>query len=125
MLAAMAESQVLSVIRMWAAIAWADGILAPAEADGLIRLIRAAELTADEREAAMQFVNAPVGLPETYLTSLTPAARRGIYRAGCRIALVDHEFTPTERRMLDHLREQLGLDEEAAREIEAAVPGLS
>ena len=52
----MAESQILSVIRMWAAVAWADGMLAEAEAEGLRRLIRAAELTADERAAAMQLL---------------------------------------------------------------------
>src|SRR5205814_8374401 len=38
----MAESQLLSVIRMWAAVAWADGVLAEPEAEGLRRLIRTA-----------------------------------------------------------------------------------
>ena len=48
----MAESQILSVIRMWAAVAWADGVLAEAEAEGMRRLIRNADLTDDERAAA-------------------------------------------------------------------------
>jgi len=119
-----AESQILSVIRVWAAIAWADGALAPEEADGLRRLVRNAELTDEERAAAQHFVAQPVAMPETYLTSLTPLARRGVYRAGCRVAVVDHVFTQTERRMLDRLRELLGIPEEIAREIEAEVPGL-
>ena len=48
----MAESQILSVIRMWAAVAWADGAMAEAEAESLERLIRTAELTLDERAGA-------------------------------------------------------------------------
>ena len=48
----MAETQILSVIRVWAAVAWADGVLAEAEADGMRRLIRSADLTPEEREIA-------------------------------------------------------------------------
>jgi uncharacterized membrane protein YebE (DUF533 family) len=120
----MAESQILSVIRMWAAIAWADGDLAEAESDGLRRLIRSADLTPEERTAATTLLDGPVALPETYLTTLTPEARRGVYRAACRMAIVDHVFTKTERTMLDRLREQLGIPAEVAQEIEADVPGL-
>ena len=36
----MAESQILSVIRMWAAVAWADGVMSETEAESLGRLIR-------------------------------------------------------------------------------------
>jgi uncharacterized membrane protein YebE (DUF533 family) len=118
------ESQILTVIRVWAAIAWADGGLAPEETDGLRRLVRNADLTDEERAAATAFLARPVAMPETYLTSLTPLARRGIYRAGCRVAVVDHVFTRTERRMLDRLRELLGIEAEVAEEIEAEVPGL-
>ena len=120
----MAESQVLTVIRVWAAIAWADGGLAPEEAEGLRRLLRNAELTQDEREAAWRFLSEPVALPDEFLTALTPLARRGVYRAGCRVAVVDHVFTQTERRMLDRLRDLLGIPEDGAKEIEAEVPGL-
>jgi uncharacterized membrane protein YebE (DUF533 family) len=118
------ESQILNVIRMWAAIAWADGVLAPAEADGLRRLVRNADLTEEERAAAASFLAAPVALPETYLTTLTALARRGVYRAACRVAVVDHVFTHTERTMLDRLRELLAIPEDIAQEIEAEVPGL-
>jgi uncharacterized membrane protein YebE (DUF533 family) len=122
--AAEPESQILNVIRMWAAIAWADGVLAPSEADGLRRLIRTAELTEEERAAAAPFLAQPVAMPETYLTNLTPLARRGVYRAACRVAVVDHVFTHTERKMLDRLRELLGISEDIAQQIEAEVPGL-
>lgn len=124
-MAAMAESQIVNVIRMWAAVAWADGTLAQAESEGLVRLIRAAELTADERDDAMKLLAEPVELSELYLTSLTPVARRGIYRAGCRMAMADHVFADAERWMLDRLRDMLELHEDEARELEAEVPGVS
>ena len=120
----MAESQILSVIRVWAAVAWADGLLAEAEADGLRRLIRTADLTTDERSAALTFLGARTELPDVYLQNLTPEARRGIYRAACRMAVLDHVFASAERRMLDRLQGMLGIPGDIAQEIEADVPGM-
>jgi tellurite resistance protein len=120
----MAESQILSVIRMWAAVAWADGVLSETEAESLHRLIRTADLTDDERAGAREFLQVRTELPETYLTNLTPEARRGIYRAACRMAVVDHVFSVTERALLDRLRGLLGVSADAGLEIEAEVPGM-
>jgi uncharacterized tellurite resistance protein B-like protein len=120
----MAESQILSVIRMWAAVAWADGVMSETEVDSLSRLIRTADLTDDERAAARVFLDTRTGLPETYLTNLSPEARRGIYRAACRMAVVDHVFSVTERALLDRMRNLLGVPAEIAQELEAEVPGI-
>ena len=120
----MAESQVLTVLRMWAAVAWADGVLAQAEAEGLRRLMRSADLTADERAEAMRLLEEQVALPEHYLTDMSPESRRGVYRAACRLAVVDHVFTRSERAMLDRVRDLLGVPEDIAREIEFDIPGL-
>src|SRR5262245_38524471 len=121
----MAESQILSVIRMWAAVAWADGVMSETEAESLSRLIRTADLTDDERAGARQFLQAKTELPETYLTNLAPDARRGIYRAACRMAVVDHVFSVTERALLDRLRALLGISADVAQELEAEVPGIA
>jgi uncharacterized membrane protein YebE (DUF533 family) len=120
----MAESQILSVIRVWAAVAWADGMLAEAEAEGMRRLIRNADLTPDERDAATHFLDGKIDLPEVYLQNLNPESRRGIYRAACRMAVVDHVFAHAERKLLDRLTVLLGIPKEIANEIEADVPGL-
>ena len=120
----MAESQILSVIRVWAALAWADGVLAEAEAEGLRRLIRNADLTPDERTAATTFLQDKTDLPNVYLQNLNPESRRGIYRASCRMAVVDHVFATAERRMLDRLQGLLGIPPEIALEIEADIPGM-
>lgn len=121
----MAESQILSVIRVWAAVAWADGVMSETEAESLGRLIRHADLTEDERAGAREFVANRTELPETYLTNLTPDARRGVYRAACRLAVVDHVFSATERALLDRLRNVLGIAVDLAQQIEAEVPGLT
>lgn len=121
----MAESQILSVIRMWAAVAWADGVMSETEHESLTRLIRTADLTDEERAAARTFIENNTGLPETYLTNLTPEARRGVYRAACRMAVVDHVFSVTERALLDRMRNLLGVPPDIAQEIEADVPGIS
>jgi uncharacterized membrane protein YebE (DUF533 family) len=120
----MAESQILTVIRVWAAVAWADGVLAEGEAEGLRRLIRSAELTADEREQALETLEGEVKLPAAYLTNLAADARRGIYRAACRMAVVDHSLHVKERAVLDKLCGLLGVPEDVAKEIEADLPEL-
>src|SRR5687768_7762249 len=120
----MAESQIMTVIRVWAAIAWSDGVLAEAEAEGMRRLIASADLTNEERAQAKTFVESRTSLPDTYLDMLKPEARRGIYRAACRMAVVDHVLSAAERKMLDRLRELLGIPADLAQEIEADVPGV-
>ncbi len=120
----MAESQILSVIKVWAAVAWADGVLAEAEAEGMRRLIRTADLTNEERSSAMAYLDTRVELPELYLKNLNPESRRGIYRAACRMAVVDHVFAHAERRLLDRLRDVLAIPGDIAQEIEADVPGM-
>jgi uncharacterized membrane protein YebE (DUF533 family) len=117
-------SQMLDVIRVWAAVAWADGVLAEAEAEGMRKLIRGADLTPEERREAATLLDARVGLPDVDLQNLSPEARRGIYRAACRMAVVDHVFAHAERKMLDRLQGLLAIPVDIAREIEADVPGL-
>lgn len=120
----MAESQVLSVIRVWAAVAWADGRLAEAEVEGMRRLIRRADLTQEERQAASAMLDVRTDLPELSLQNLNPEARRGIYRAACRMAIVDHVFAHAERKLLDRLQGMLGIPPDIADEIEADIPGM-
>jgi uncharacterized membrane protein YebE (DUF533 family) len=121
----MAESLTMSAIRVWAAMAWADGVLADSEAEGLKRLIATAELSPEERTTAHTFLDAAQPLPETVLSSAKPEARRGIYRAACRMAVVDHVVADTEKTMLEKLRTLLAIPADTAQEIEADVPGLT
>lgn len=121
----MAESQMLTVIRVWAAVAWADGVIAPAEADGFRRLIDAAALTDDERAVARGLLLEKVELSNASFDHLNNDARAGIYRAACRMALVDSEVAAAERVLLERLRNKLAIPFEVAQEIEASVPGFA
>jgi uncharacterized membrane protein YebE (DUF533 family) len=121
----MGESQFLSVIRVWAAMAWADGVVHDNEAQALRRLIGAAELEDDERAAALRFVDEKVDLDTANIEGLSEDARRGIYRAACRMAAVDREIATAERSLLDKLRGHLGIAEEVAKDIEAGIPGMA
>ncbi|HEX5061860.1 MAG TPA: hypothetical protein VFV99_20975, partial [Kofleriaceae bacterium] len=74
--------------------------------------------------AATTFLDQRVDLPDLYMKNLNPESRRGIYRAACRMAVVDHVFAHAERKMLDRLQGILGIPLEIAQEIEADVPGM-
>ena len=121
----MADSPFLTVIRIWAATAWADGKLADAEAHALRRLIDGAELDDADRATATGFLDAKVELDDAGLAALSLDARRGVYRAACRMAALDREVAPAEREMLTRLRVGLGLPTDVALEIEKSVPGLT
>ncbi|MBE7447661.1 MAG: hypothetical protein HS111_01845 [Kofleriaceae bacterium] len=121
----MAESQFLTVIRIWAAMAWADGTLAEAEASALGRLIAGAQLDEAEAATARGFLDAAVTLDGVDLAALSSEARAGIYRAACRVAAIDRDVAQSERTLLVRLRDTLGLGLDAAREIEASVPGVT
>jgi uncharacterized membrane protein YebE (DUF533 family) len=121
----MAESQFLSVIRVWAAMAWADGSIAEPESQALRRLIGAAELDEEERTVAYRFLDQRVELDTVGVEQLSEDARRGIYRAACRLAAVDRAIAPQERNFLDRLKGHLGIGDEVARDIESGIPGLA
>jgi uncharacterized membrane protein YebE (DUF533 family) len=119
----MAETQFLSVIRLWAALAWADGVVAAAEATALRRLIDAAQLSDEERTTAQGFLTARVELEPANLEGLSIDSRQGIYRAACRLAAVDRGVADVERSFLGRLRSILAVAPDAAQDIEAAVFG--
>lgn len=120
----MGESQYLSVIRIWAALAWADGVIADAEAAAMRRLIDSADLTDEEREEALAWLEEKVELDTANIAGLSMDARHGIYRAAGRLAAVDLEVADEERSFLERLRTGLDIDEETARELEKGVPAL-
>jgi uncharacterized membrane protein YebE (DUF533 family) len=122
----MAESQTLTVIRLWAAIAWADGWLSESEGVALRKLIDHAGLDPAEKELAEGLLAKQTPLPDDMPSpnSMTDEARAGIYRAACRMAVVDQEFADEERAVLEHLKVRLQIPNEVSKKIEAEIPGL-
>jgi uncharacterized membrane protein YebE (DUF533 family) len=113
----------MSVLRIWAAVAWADGVVAPAEAEALRRLIAAAPVSPAEREIALAWLSSPVELDTGQVSAMSREGKRGVYQAAARLTRVDLEVAAEERALLERLREALGIDEVTAREIEAGITG--
>lgn len=115
------ESQFLSVIRVWAALAWADDVIADQEREAMRRLIDGADLTDGERETATSWLEHKVELDVSTVGDLSERARHGIYRAAVRLAAVDSDVAAEETAFLARLRSGLDIDDDAAREIESAL----
>jgi tellurite resistance protein len=112
----------LSVIQAWAAIVWADGMIASAEGRTLRRLIQAAPLSPADRATALEFLDATVDLPPSELLApLDEPARRGVYQAALRLAAADGKFVLEEGSLLEALRRKLELGPAEAAELEAEI----
>jgi uncharacterized membrane protein YebE (DUF533 family) len=116
------ESQFLSVIRVWAALAWADGVIHEQEALAMKRLVETAGLGAADRAKAMGYLDDKIELDTAGLASLNPVARLGIYKAAVRLAGVDKDFADEEVQFLERLRVGLEIDEATARAARAEIP---
>lgn len=123
--AAQAQSSFLSVIRVWAALAWADDVIADQEAEAMRRLIDGAELSDAERETALSWLDKKVELETDSIAGLSEEARRGIYRAACRLATVDMDVADEERAFLGRLRRGLDISEADAAEMQASIPAMA
>lgn len=119
----MADDIFLTVIQVWAATAWADGKLADSEKHALRRLIDGAELGDDQRQAAFGFLDKPVSLADANLAGMSHESRTGIYRAACRMVIIDRDIAIEERKLLQTLREKLELAPADADPIEQSTFG--
>jgi uncharacterized membrane protein YebE (DUF533 family) len=115
------ESQYLAVIRVWAALAWADGVIQDSERDAITKLISVAQLSDEDRKTAIALLDSKVELATDSISGLSAPAREGIYRAALRMAMVDLDMAKEETAMLARLREGLNIDEATAKSIETAI----
>ncbi len=110
----------LRILRFWAACAWADGELHPAEAAALARFLSASEdMSRDEQAEAQEFLDAPTDVDVATVKQLPPESREGVYRAALGIVKLDRKVTDDERVFLAQLRASLDLDEVTIERIEA------
>jgi uncharacterized membrane protein YebE (DUF533 family) len=109
----------LRILRLWAAAAWADGVLHPAEAAALRRFIEASDdLSADQRQEALRLLDGPPAVDVAEVRALRPEAREGVYRAALDIVRLDRVVAPEEEAFLKRLRLVLDLDEKIVARIE-------
>lgn len=108
------------IIRLWAAAAWADGVLHHREAAALERLISASpELGESEREQAYGFLESAPDVSPSEVAELSAEAREGVYRAALGIVKLDRVVVDEERAFLDKLRASLALDADTIARLEA------
>lgn len=115
------ESQYLAVIRVWAALAWADDVIQDSERAAILKLISVAQLSDTEREQAKAMLESKVELETQPIVGLSQPAREGIYRAALRLAMVDLDLADEETAMLMRLRDGLSISEEDATRIAASI----
>jgi uncharacterized membrane protein YebE (DUF533 family) len=116
----MAE-QNLKVIKVWAALVWADGLVAHKEGDALRRLIDNADLTEEEKDIALDYLDEEIALDTAGLAELGAVEREEIYRAAVRLSAVDDDIAEEEIDFLGRLRRGLALDDALAEQIESDV----
>ena len=110
----------LTIMRFWAAAAWADGVLHPAEAAALRRLIEASDdLDEDARREALSLLQQPPAIEADEVRKLRPAWREGVYRAALGIVRLDRVVSAPETAWLERLRASLDLDPATLERIEA------
>src|SRR5262249_38795732 len=113
------ETLFLTVVKLWAATAWADGVLADNERKLLDGIIRDASVSEKTRTAALGFLQARVELEDVAVDTLSTSERSGVFRTACRLTTVDRRLDAAEKSFLDRLALRLGLDSAAAKAIEA------
>ena len=102
----------LRILRLWAAAAWSDGELHPAEAAALRRLLAASDdLSPTAREEAERFLEAAPEVDPAEVSALSAESREGVYRAALGIVALDGRIADGERAFLGRLRDSLSLDE--------------
>jgi uncharacterized membrane protein YebE (DUF533 family) len=116
----MAE-QSLRAIKVWAAMIWADGLVAAKEGQALRRLIETADLTEEEKDVAWGFLDEEIALDAAGLGELGAVEREEIYRAAVRLSAIDDDIADEEIDFLGRLRRGLALDDALAEQIESAV----
>ena len=102
-------------------MAWADGVIVPAEARAMKEFISLSPLNEEEQAKARSWLKKKVELEDHEFDDLRPDARASLYRSAARIAALDQVIADEERAFLDSLRDRLGISPEQARDIEAAV----
>lgn len=99
-----------AIARLWAAAAWADGELHPAEAAAYFRFLEAAGLDDAQKLQAEGFLEKKPAVSFDEVEKLSTPAKEGLYRAIIGLVLIDGKVTDDELQFVTRLRDQLGLD---------------
>jgi tellurite resistance protein len=121
----MKSSVELNTLLALAAVAWSDGRMDPAEAQGLRNAMDQLALDAADRAAVEAALVRPVTLDLVETVRMDRLARLFTYAVANLIAKIDGELTPEEQRCLHVLGDRLGLSSLARNRAEAALELLN
>lgn len=124
-LAIMLETNFLSAIKIWAAMAWADGVISAEEAVAMKAIIKVGKLTDDERKTASAWLDTKVELDTAGLGEMSDDDKRTLYLSAAQVAAIDSDIADAERAFLARLRKALAIDDATAAEIHAQIPNLA
>lgn len=108
-----------AIARLWAAAAWADGELHPAEAAAYHRFLEAAGLDEAQKQQAEGFLAKQPAVSFDEVEKLSTPAKEGLYRAIIGLVLIDGKVTDDELQFVTRLRDQLALDPATIQRIES------
>lgn len=111
------ESSFLSAVHVWAATAWADGVVTDEEMMVMRGIIAVAKLTDAERQVARGWLENKVELADVDVASIPTARRNDIFSAALGVVTIDKEVAEAEQIFIDRLREALEIDEATAAEL--------
>jgi uncharacterized membrane protein YebE (DUF533 family) len=103
------NKHLLTAVKTWAAVAWADGKLVESERTTMRAIILASKLTDPERAIAATYLDEPVQLADLDLDRIPPADRLHIYSVACGVSAMDKDIAAAERIFLDKLATALSI----------------
>jgi uncharacterized membrane protein YebE (DUF533 family) len=105
----------ITAIKVWAAAAWADGIVVESEAMTLRAIIEVAKLSDEQRKTARRWIDSKVSLEDVEVGKIAPAERVHIFSVACGMVAFDQHIAETERGFLDRLQKALAISDADAK----------
>jgi uncharacterized membrane protein YebE (DUF533 family) len=112
-------NHVLTAVKIWAAAAWADGVIVESEAMTMKAIISVAKLTDAERAIASGWVDKKVTLEDIELDKIPTGEKVHIYSVACGMVAFDKDIAASERGFLDRLGKALGISDADAKQARA------
>jgi tellurite resistance protein len=113
------------MFRALAAVAWADGVLKPAEASALVLTARQVGLAPAAVAEVEAMTRTKTTLDGLALSGIGKERAEYVYALACLIGATDLEVAPAERASISQLGDLLGLGADDRRRAEAAGAGIA
>jgi uncharacterized membrane protein YebE (DUF533 family) len=99
----------VTAVKIWAAAAWADGVVVESEAMTLRAIIAVAKLTDEQRATAVRWIDTRVTLEDVDVKNIPAADRVHIFSVACGMVAFDQKVAAEERGFLERLAKALDL----------------